>query len=115
MLSQGIEEFNRRRFFECHEVLEAVWRAYAASDRECIQGIIQIAVGYYHHLRGNRKGAVKLLASGLERVRRFTPECFGFDLGTFSDAVSTDLERLKAGGENGAVQLRIPAIEPFSN
>ena len=59
-LTLGIEQFNQQDFFDCHETLEDLWRLDTSGERELIQGIIQIAVGYYHYLRENRVGALKL-------------------------------------------------------
>lgn len=54
--------------FHAHEVLEAVWKSAAESDRELWRGLAQIAVGLTHAQRGNRVGAARLLRRGAERV-----------------------------------------------
>ncbi|MEE9145275.1 MAG: DUF309 domain-containing protein, partial [Candidatus Binatia bacterium] len=46
-LLKGIEEFNQRLFFECHESLEEIWLEEHGKDRKFYQGIIQIAAGYF--------------------------------------------------------------------
>jgi hypothetical protein len=66
----GIDLFNEREFFECHEVLEDVWREQTDPERTLTQGIIQIAVGLYHAGRDNFVGAEKLLIRGIERVEK---------------------------------------------
>lgn len=66
---RGIAEFNERQFFACHETLETLWRALPKGDeRDMIQSIIQIAVGFYHLERANRKGARKLLVRATGRL-----------------------------------------------
>ncbi|WP_404458092.1 DUF309 domain-containing protein [Sutcliffiella horikoshii] len=51
-----------RDYFECHEVLEEYWKEKEAIDREIHWvGLIQIAVGLYHHRRGNFKGSLRML------------------------------------------------------
>ncbi len=79
LLAKGIAEFNSREFFLCHETLEELWKDYKAQDREAIQGIIQIAVGFYHLDRDNQKGALKLFERGLRRVEKFGPFWGGYD------------------------------------
>jgi predicted metal-dependent hydrolase len=111
----AVSEFNQREFFQCHETLEALWHRYDAYDRECIQGIIQIAVGYYHFLRGNNIGALKLLTRGTGRVLKFTPECFGIDTRALSEAVSNDIERLRCPQDGEQITLSIPLIRFVSN
>jgi len=76
---KGIEEFNAGKFFECHETLEAVWAKQSDPERELTQGIIQIAVAYYHLGRQNPKGALKLFERGLARVQKFPSPSFGMD------------------------------------
>ncbi len=51
-----------RDYFECHEVLEEYWKEKEAIDREIHWvGLIQIAVGLYHHRRENFNGALRML------------------------------------------------------
>ncbi|WP_096153667.1 MULTISPECIES: DUF309 domain-containing protein [Bacillus] len=55
-----------RDYFECHEVLEEYWKEKPAEEREIHWvGFIQIAVGLYHHRRGNKKGALRMLQNAL--------------------------------------------------
>jgi len=60
--------WNEGLFFEVHEVLEAVWRTAAGTERQALQGVIQIAVAYHHLAHGNRRGARSLLAEGRSRL-----------------------------------------------
>ena len=109
-LLKGIDEFNRQEFFECHETLEALWQRQLDPQRQLTQGIIQIAVGYYHHLRGNQAGAIKLFTRGLERIRRFEPTHSGIDVRALATAVASDLDALKSAPSGQPVKLLIPAI-----
>jgi predicted metal-dependent hydrolase len=109
-IDKGVEEFNRQAFFDCHETLEDLWRIYDGPERECIQGIIQIAVGYHHHLRGNQAGALKLLRRGRERILKFQPGCFGYDTDSLAEAVLLDIGRLTSAPENLSPDLTVPAI-----
>jgi hypothetical protein len=52
------------RAFFAHEVLEAVWRACPADERDYWQGLAQLCVGITHLQRGNVEGAVTLLRRG---------------------------------------------------
>jgi predicted metal-dependent hydrolase len=63
-LLKGIEEFNQRRFFECHETLEDLWTAEHGPVRYLYQGILQVGVAFYHLSRRNWHGAVTMLRSG---------------------------------------------------
>lgn len=107
---KGIEEFNTREFFECHETLEHVWQEYRKDDRELIQGIIQISVGYYHLLRKNSVGALKLLKRGVWRVEKFAPIYFDLDLVPFIANVSEDIRTTESNEHPPVSQLQIPRI-----
>jgi hypothetical protein len=111
---KGIEEFNRREFFQCHETLEDFWHKQTDAERELTQGMIQIAVGYYHFLRNNRRGALKLLDKGIQRVEKYRPVCWGIDVAALVEAVSRDLETLGRAAAGESVKLQIPQIRLVS-
>ena len=71
---EGIALFNRGEFFECHEVLEAVWLEASGDDRLFLQGLIQVAVAFHHLRRGNFAGSHRLLRAGVDKLSRFTAE-----------------------------------------
>ncbi len=114
LLSKGIAEFNRQEFFLCHETLEELWMDYKGEDREAIQGIIQIAVGYYHLLRGNEIGALKLFERGGNRVEKFAPVWVGFDLSALLQEVNKlkkILQSINAGAAKDSLDnLQFPII-----
>jgi hypothetical protein len=71
------------RPFAAHEVFEVRWKTCPPDERELWQGLAQICVGLTHHLRGNQKGAVRLVERGAGRLLRYslvdaTP--YGLDL-----------------------------------
>ena len=72
-------------FFEVHEVLEPLWRDAHGSDREALQGLIQVAVGYQHLANGNVPGARALLTDGAALLTGRRLE--GVDLSPFAAAV----------------------------
>jgi uncharacterized protein len=65
-----LSEFHATRdYFECHELLEAYWKAHQGEPlTNTWHGLIQVAVGAYHHRRGNTAGAVKMWSSALLRL-----------------------------------------------
>lgn len=74
-LLQGIEQFNQREYFECHETLEALWNSEPGPIRVLAKGILQVGVGCYHLLRGNHRGALLKLSSGADYLEPFVPHC----------------------------------------
>jgi predicted metal-dependent hydrolase len=60
--------WDARLFFEVHEVLEAVWQRAGGETRQALQGLIQIAVAFYHLAAGNLRGARQLVTDGRARL-----------------------------------------------
>jgi uncharacterized protein len=79
-LRVGVHLFNAGEFFECHEVLEELWRDEPGPIRELYQGILQVGVGFYHLGRANHRGAVNLLGYGIARLERVPPDAQGLDV-----------------------------------
>ena len=60
--------FHAHLYFEVHELLEPYWLRAEGGDREALQGLIQVAVGFAHLANGNVGGARALLHDGCARV-----------------------------------------------
>ncbi len=110
-LARGLAQFNDRHFFECHDTLEEVWSGVRGAPRDFFQGLIQVAVGFYHLGNGNRKGAASVLRRSLERLSRYPPRYAGVALEPLRAAVGEWLQALEA---NGAVPDEPPRIERVS-
>jgi predicted metal-dependent hydrolase len=93
-LIQGIDEFNRRELFECHETLEALWMRERRPVRELYQGIIQVGVGFYHVGRGNYVGAVRTAQRGLDRLRTLPGTCQQVNVAQLVAETEIALQRL---------------------
>lgn len=68
---EGVEQFNTRQFYACHDTLEALWIEATEPDKTFYQSILQIAVALYHLGNGNWRGAVILLGEGSNRLQRY--------------------------------------------
>jgi len=96
-LEHGIELFNREEFFECHEVLEAIWTPERGPRRLFLQSLIHFAVAFYHDQRGNPLGAGRQLRKGLRKLAAYLPACEGIDTGQLHRDGVTAVERAEAG------------------
>ena len=72
-LREGIEQFNRGQYFECHETLEDLWKAEPGPVRKLYQGILQIGVALHHVRAGHYRAAVTLLERGSGYLQPFAP------------------------------------------
>lgn len=110
-LLKGIEEFNQKLFFECHESLEEIWLEDHSDDRNFYQGIIQIAAGYFKWQQGVPPGAIKLWRSGLEKVEPYGPVHLGIHVESLAQAVRLNLAEVEAARQSGAAPvLQFPTI-----
>jgi Domain of unknown function (DUF309) len=84
--------FDAHLYFEVHELLEPFWRDAEGGEREALQGLIQVAVGYQHLANGNLAGARALLDEGRRRLDGRTLE--GMDLDAFGREVARTADRI---------------------
>ncbi len=97
----GLELFNQRLYFECHEVLEDEWNAESGNTRTLYKGILQIGVGCYHLLRHNYRGAVAKLLSGADYCESFAPVCLGIAVGDLIASARRLRAAVEAAGPKG--------------
>jgi predicted metal-dependent hydrolase len=97
LFAQGIALFNQQAFFECHEVLEDLWRPIRGPRRLFLQGVIHLAVGFYHHKQANPIGAERQLRKGLKKLAGYLPEFDGVNTVLLYREALTCLEAMVSG------------------
>jgi hypothetical protein len=100
-LETGLGAYARGDFFEAHELLEPAWMGTSdLAERALYQGLIKIAAGYVHAIRGNPIGLARNLAGArrhLETSQTLDP--------THAVATGIDLPRLIA-----EIDLRLASV-----
>ncbi len=104
----GVDLFNRREFFDAHEVWEDLWHECAGPDRRFYQALIQAAVAAYHWERGNATGAARLYRSGRRYMEPFRPVNLGLAVDAFWDQMAAHLAG--ALGDTAAASVPPPTI-----
>ena len=97
---RGVREFNAGDFYAAHDTWEDVWMDVRGPERPFFQGMIQVAVGYYHLTCENYAGAEHLLSRGVRKLAAFTPGHRGLDtahLVRAADAALADVLEVRAG------------------
>jgi len=94
---QGLALFNAGRFFECHEVWEALWKRASGADRLFYQGLIQAAVAILHAERGNLRGAASTYAKARAKLDALSGEYMGIAIDGFRDALARFFAQALAG------------------
>lgn len=97
-LLQAFGEFNRGDWFECHETLEDLWVCSEGEVRNFYQGLLQVAVALHHWRNGNFGGAIHLLTSGADYLRRVRLVCQRIDVGAVVAAADLFRESLTVLG-----------------
>jgi predicted metal-dependent hydrolase len=98
---EGIGLFNEHSFYKCHDVLQDVWFDVRGSSRRFYQGLIHLAVGFYHILeRENPKGAVSQLSKGVEKLSDYKPQFQGVELEILLRKIEICVEEVKSPGKN---------------
>jgi Domain of unknown function (DUF309) len=92
VLAAAAALFDAHLYFEVHELLEPSWRDAEGAERDALQGLIQVAVGYQHLANGNFAGARALLDEGGRRLRGRTLD--GMDLDEFGREVARTVDRI---------------------
>lgn len=109
-LRKGAVLFNHHLFFEVHEVLEAQWIQEVDPERLFLQGLIQIAVAFYHLGNQNLRGALSLLKDGLEKIRPHTPAFLGVEIAAFAAELETCRQAIERLGPEGMGQFQMEHI-----
>lgn len=93
---QGIDQFNHREYYACHDTLEDLWMEASQPDKKFYQGVLQIAVGCYHLHNHNLRGAIILLGEGVGRLPYYQPVYAGIDVSQLIQDSTTLLQTLQA-------------------
>ncbi|MEK3724168.1 DUF309 domain-containing protein [Paenibacillus sp. FSL H8-0034] len=101
-----------REYFECHEVMEELWLEEGRAP--LYQGMLQVAVGLYHHRNGNVSGAIKLFTAALEKLAGRQAEVMGIDLALLVADSQRYLQQLERMAEQpfAFYDLNIRVIDP---
>jgi mutator protein MutT len=107
---EGIRLFNRGFYFECHELLEEVWKPSEGLDRLHYQALIQAAVAVRHFQHQNWSGAVGLYQKALEKWQQLPPNHLGLDLKQLREKLDVFFEQVQKAGPTGMKNLDIGLV-----
>ena len=106
--AEGLDAFNRRDFYRCHEILETVWLRATPRTKPFYQGLIQVACAYYKLEQGSIDPAIRLFRRGLAKLA----PCSDVEpLAAFLREVHATLSAIERHGES-LVALQPPPCLP---
>lgn len=91
----AIASFNEQQYYDCHDILEAIWVDAPDPDRRFYQGLLQIAVACYHLGQFNLSGAMMLLGEGLNRLQSYAPDYYQVQVEALLERSSDLLEAVQ--------------------
>lgn len=96
-LKEAVRLFNRRAYFDCHQLLEEVWQTAAAPDKPLYEALIRLSTGLHLRFqRGGGQGAINLLTQALMRLEDLRPAAHGIDVARLYRELDRHIEDLKA-------------------
>ena len=117
-LDKGIELFNQQEFYEAHEIWEVQWNEEQGDERRLLQGLIQVAAGFYKLQTGMPSGTYKLLYKGIEHLELVKDGAWGLELPRLLEEASWWRDKAKEMVENFATAYdkdRLPTLERKSH
>lgn len=85
-MRRGIDFFNQKKYWDCHEELEVIWMEEVSDVRYIFWTVIQVAVALHHCEQKNLTGASSMMGKAREKLQKAMP------------ITSTDLNKLNWQG-----------------
>jgi uncharacterized protein len=85
--------FNNERFWECHEVLEGVWKKTYEGEKDLVQGIILVAAAFVHYQKSENEICLSIMNRAVEKLKSATGIYYDINVNEFkrksSDIIKT--------------------------
>jgi hypothetical protein len=106
----ALDLFNTHQWYGAHDAFEDIWHESSGELRSLLQGIIQVSVAEYHLENGNTRGAILLMAEGLNHLQTSSYPTEEFAFQAFVGCVGHRLSALQQDGE--LADLPMPVLTP---
>ena len=93
LFAESRDYFNAERYWECHEVLESVWKIKQGDEKRLLQGIILVCAAFVHHQKGEEEVALSVLRRAAKQLEFRSPKYAGIDLPSLRENVRRLLEK----------------------
>jgi len=92
----GVQFYNRKKYFEAHEIFEFQWKKESGRLKIFIQALIQISVAMNKlYVNINLKGAISQAKLALEKILNLrSSNCFTLKGKSYSDELIQNLQEL---------------------
>jgi predicted metal-dependent hydrolase len=86
-LKNAKQYFNDERYWECHEVLEGVWKKTHEGEKELVQGIILVAAALVHYQKYENAICLSIMKRAMEKLSNASGQYYDFDMDMFRKMV----------------------------
>lgn len=94
-INSGIFYFNDERFWECHEVLEGVWKKCYEGEKDLVQGIILVAAALVHFQKNENDICLSIFKRALNKLSHSSGTYHKIDVDLIRDKISSMLDSQK--------------------
>ena len=106
-LREGINLFNQRRFFDCHEVLEGFYHETDEANKPFLEGLVQLAAAFRLFCDfGEVRGSVRMVYQALIRFENYQPVFLQVRVQDLCQTV----ERWAKGAESAEAKASVSSI-----
>jgi hypothetical protein len=92
LVEQARELFNRERYWESHEVLEALWRRLSGPEKSFVQGLILVCAAFVHSQKGEMEVALGVLRRAERQLSWREPSYHSIDVASLRKEVGSILQ-----------------------
>ncbi|MDA4117917.1 MAG: DUF309 domain-containing protein [Thaumarchaeota archaeon] len=93
IIEEAVGYFNSERYWECHEVLEGVWRPAKGKEKPLVQAIILICAAQVHEQRGETDVALSIYRRALPQISWEEKSYYGIDIPRLRKKVEDAIEK----------------------
>ena len=87
-ISDGISYFNNERFWECHEILEGVWKNCIGDEKFLVQGLILVAAGLVHYQKDEDEICISIFNRALSKLENSNGQYHNIDIDKMKNTVT---------------------------
>ena len=87
-ISDGISYFNNERFWECHEILEGVWKNCTGNEKFLVQGLILVAAGLVHYQKDEDEICISIFNRALTKLENSDGQDHNIDIDNIKKTVT---------------------------
>jgi len=87
-IEKARQYFNDERYWECHEVLEGVWKKTYEGEKDLIQGIILVAAALVHYQKNEGDICISIMKRAIEKLSNSSGKYHDIDIDKFRNNVS---------------------------